>query len=64
MVTVPKKLLNCAAFYSMLQATVKSVFQKTQVYLLKIDTCYLKMLWGAMNSWEGVSPGMSGGFPM
>ena len=50
MVTVPKKLLNCAAFYSMLQATVKSVFQKTQVYLLKIDTCYLKMLWGAMNS--------------
>ena len=50
MVTVTKKLLNCAAFYSMLQAAVKSVFQKTQVCLLKIDTCDLKMLWGATNS--------------
>ena len=50
MVTITKKLLNYAAFYSMLLAIVKSVFQKTQVCLLEIDTCDLKMVWGATNS--------------
>lgn len=42
--TVTKKLLNSAAFCSMLQAFVKPAFQKTQICWLEIDTCDLEMV--------------------
>lgn len=44
MATVTKKLLNSAAFSSMLQAIGKSVFQKTQVCLLENNTYDLEMI--------------------